>query len=169
LIPRIDLRALVFVAVALACVVGLASRVVVALGPPVALDPSQSSNFRVGQSIGEATFDGFEDDDVQGLRLRLKQCRAPVIAAPMPLTAVSTSDLADRAYGKLDGYAKVDVYDGRSYADFSRLRRLVARAILALSDTESGYFVRFYAPADCRLSDDAYVAWAKQILNLSVR
>jgi hypothetical protein len=51
LIPRIDLRALVFVAVALACVVGLASRVVVALGPPVALDPSQSSNFRYSYVI----------------------------------------------------------------------------------------------------------------------
>ena len=166
MIPRIDLRAAAFIAVILACVVGLVSRSVVpTLRPPVML---QSSEFRVGQWIGEATFDGFQDDDIQGLRLRRKQCRAPVIAVPMSLTAATTPDLADRAYGKRAGYAQVNVYEGKLYGDFSRLRRLVARAILALSDKQSSYFVRFYAPADCSVSDDAYVAWAEAILNFGI-
>jgi hypothetical protein len=165
LIARLDVRALAFVAVALACVGGVASRVVLAtLHPPVPLIIGKLSELRLGQSIGEATFDGFDDSVENATRLRLMQCHGPVFALPLALTAVTVAEIADRAYGKLDGYRKADVYQGKVYRDFSRFRRLITRSLVEYYYSESGFSVRFYAPADCNLPDAAYVACAKSLL-----
>jgi hypothetical protein len=156
---------LAFAAGVLGCVGGYASRVAVAtLHAPVALNIGKLSELRLGQPIGEATFDGFEESVENGLRLRMTQCHGPVFALPLSLTAVTGAEIADRAYGKLYGYGKADVYQGKAYRGFSRFRRLIARSLVEYYHSDSNFFVRFYAPIDCNLPDDAYVTCAKSIL-----
>ena len=122
-----------------------------------------------GRSIGDATLDGLEDRDALSLRLRPRQCSDPVFAVPLLLTNVAIPDIADRAYRTNSGYRTVDVYKGRVLGEFSYFSRLIARSLLETYDAPAGYYVRFYAPANCEIRSKSFVQWADTILMLGSR
>jgi hypothetical protein len=164
LIYRVGLRTVAFAAVALAAIVGLATRIVIANsgGPPVQFAGTKSLDLRVGQSFGDATFDGVDENDA--LRLRLKQCNDYVFAVPILLTNIAIPELADRDYGRRPHYTHVEVYNGQLRREFSRLPKLIAHGILKRYNIDKGFFVQFYAPTDCDIPDGSYVRWANLIL-----
>ena len=64
----------------------------------------------------------------------------------------------------MPGYARIDVYDGRIRPEFSRVSKIYARAMLRSYNEQAGFYVRFYAPADCPISEREFVAWANELL-----
>lgn len=161
------IRTLAFILVGLAAITGLALRIVMANShaPSVPFAGIESMDLAVGHPIADATFDGLNEDQISAVRLRLKQCRNPVFAAPMLLNAVAVPEIADQIYRK-PTYDRVDVYKGKLYRGFSRLSRIVSLIFLDSYNSQAGFFVRFYSPADCNIRRDSYIAWADLILKL---
>jgi hypothetical protein len=159
-IPRI----VAFIVIAAAVLAGLASRVVFPnpRAGGIWFAGIASMDLRVGQALGDGTFDGVEQEPIPALRLRTKLCSEPVFAVPLRLSAVAITQVADASYLRLGGYRSTDVYSANVRKNFSHLDRLLARAML---ETADGFFVRFYAPSHCEIGDDAYVAMANAILN----
>ena len=163
---RPELRTLAFIMIGLAAIVGLTTRIVIAnaRGPRVQFAGIQNLGLRAGQSIGNATFDGVEENDVPGVRLRTRQCNEPIFAVPILLIAVAVPEVSDRAYGSIPGYGKKDVYSGQVHGELSRFSKLFKRSFLETYNVGASYFVRFYAPANCEIANETYVRWADAIL-----
>jgi hypothetical protein len=166
LIAERSLRVVALFMIVAACGAGLAIRIAMmaSRGPETPFRGVESLDFSLGQSIGAAKFDGIVADSPAGLRLRLEPCGEPIFAAPMLLTDVTTTEVADRAYRKSPAYLSTDVYRGQIRKEFSHFSRLIARSLLETYNLEGGYFVRFYAPADCRVENTSYIEWAEAIL-----
>ena len=133
-------------------------------GPETPFRGIEALDFSLGQPIGDAKFDEIVDDSPAGLRLRRDQCGDPIFAVPMLLTAATITQVADRVYKKSPAYLSTDVYRGQIHKEFSHLSRLIARGLLETYNLEGGYFVRFYAPADCHVENTSYIQWAEAIL-----
>jgi hypothetical protein len=156
------LRAVAFILVALAALIGLISRTATVRSVAAPFVGVEALNLSPGQQFGSATFDGIGRESVPSVRLRTKQCREPIYAVPMSLIAVADVELADRAYLDRPGYAATNVYHGQVRQTFSHFARAFARNPLAPYRRE--FFVRFYAPSGCAIDDQAYVEWAGMIL-----
>jgi hypothetical protein len=160
--PPAGLRAVAFVLVALAVLVGLISRITTVRSDAALFAGVESLNLSPGQPFGRATFDGIARDLVLSVRLRTKQCEEPIYAAPLQLRSVAEPELADHAYLSHPGYGETNVYRGQVRRTFSHLARVLSRN--PLTPYRLDYFVRFYAPSDCVIDDRAYVEWADMIL-----
>jgi hypothetical protein len=162
-----SLRAIALLLVAGSSLAGLAFRIsAIDSGQGHAQFPGlQGLNLRLGQPLGDAIFDGLTEESPAGLRLKLKQCEEPVIAAPMLLTAVAGCQVADRAYRTSPAILSTDVYHGRIRKGFTHFSRLIARGILDAYNGDDRYFVRFYAAEDCHVENAAYLDWAEAILS----
>lgn len=156
------LRAVAFVLVALAAMMGLITRIEAVQSPVASFAGVESLNLSPGQPFGRATFDGIAREDVPGVRLRTKQCGEPIYAAPLQLKSVAEVEIADRAYLDRPGYGVTNVYRGQVHQTFSHFARILARN--PLTPYRLDYFIRFYAPSDCVIDDQAYVEWAEMIL-----
>jgi hypothetical protein len=160
--PVAKLRAVAFVAVALAVVVGLISRMTTARSDPAWFEGVERLRLSPGEPLGSATFDGVLTESVPTVRLRAKQCDKPIYATPLPLRSVAEVELADRTYLNRRGYGSTNVYRGQVRETFSHFARVLARNPLTPHGLD--YFVRFYAPMECAIDDQAYVEWAGMIL-----
>jgi len=160
--PPAGLRAVAFLLVALAVLIGLISRITTVRLDAALFAGVESLNLSPGQPFGRATFDGIASESVLSVRLRTKQCDEPIYAAPLQLRSVAEVELADRAYLGRPGYGEINVYRSQVRQTFSHLARVLARN--PLTPYRLDYFVRFYAPSDCVLDDRAYVEWADMIL-----
>ena len=156
------LRAIAFVLVALAVLTGLILRIATVRPGVASFAGVESLNLSPGQPFGRATFDGIAAEDVPSIRLRTKQCDEPIYAAPLQLRSVADVELADRAYLDHRGYGSTNVYRGQVRQTFSHLARVLARN--PLTPYKLDYFIRFYAPSDCAIDDQAYIEWADMIL-----
>ena len=157
-----ELRAIAFVLVAVAVLVGLISRIATGPSGGASFAGVESLNLSPGQPFGRATFDGIAAEDVPSIRLRTKQCGEPIYAAPLKLRSVADVELADRAYLDHRGYGSTNVYRGQVRRTFSHLARVLARN--PLTPYRLDYFIRFYVPSDCAIDDHAYIEWAEMIL-----
>ncbi len=155
------LRVIAFVLVALAVSLGLISRIATVRSGAASFPGVEALSLSPGQPFGHATFDGIAAEDVPSIRLKTAQCNEPVYAAPMKLRSVADVELADRAYLDHQGYRSTNVYRGQVRQTFSHLARVLARNPFAPYRLD--YFVRFYAPADCAIDDQAYIEWAEMI------
>jgi hypothetical protein len=99
---------------------------------------------------------------VPTVRLKAKQCDEPIYATPLQLKSVAEADLADRTFLSHPGYSETNIYRGEVRRTFSHLARVLSRN--PLTPYKLDYFVRFYAPSDCVIDDQAYVEWAGMIL-----
>jgi hypothetical protein len=160
--PLAGLRAVAFVLVALAVLIGLISRMTTGRSDAGAFAGVESLNLAPGQPFGSATFDGIAIEDVPSVRLKARQCDQPIYATPLQLRSVAEAELADRAYLGRPGYSATNVYRGQVHQTFSHFARVLARN--PLTPYRLDYFVRFYAPSDCVVDDHAYVEWAAMIL-----
>jgi hypothetical protein len=167
--PTTILRAVAFVVVALATLIGLISRLAIAKSgaDTATFRGVEALGLSPGQPFGQATFDGTVDEGVAGLRLRVKQCGEPIYAAPIELKAVAFVEAADRGYLNHPGYGVTNVYHGQVRQNFSHLARVLARNPLTPYNLD--YFIRFYSPSDCAVDDQAYVEWADRILSLAIK
>jgi hypothetical protein len=163
------LRSFAFAVVALAALVGLASRLAIARsGADMATFVGvEALNLSPGQPFGRGTFDGTVSEGVAGVRLRVEQCAEPIYAAPIELKAVAFVEAADRGYLSHPGYSTTNVYHGQVRQTFSHLARVFARNPLTPYNLD--YFIRFSTPSSCALDDQAYVEWADRILGLAIR
>lgn len=159
------LRPLTASLIAAAVLVGLASRVAswssdhasagfAGVGAMV-LRPSE----RIGGLVFERV------DEAGALRLGAPDCGRPVFAYPMLLTSVTITQVADSLYLRT-AYRSLDVYRGAVRARFSRFERLLAHVAAGNASANRGYFVRFYAPTECLLPDEAYSTASQAILAL---
>jgi hypothetical protein len=158
------LRAVAFVLVALAVLMGLISRIATVQSRDVSFAGVESLNLSPGQPFGRATFDGIVVKSIPSVRLKTEQCGEPIYAAPLQLRSVAEVELADRAYLDHPGYGATNVYRGQVRQTFSHLARVLARN--PLTPYRLDYFVRFYTPSDCAIDDRAYVEWAGMILDM---
>jgi hypothetical protein len=156
------LRAVAFVVVALAVLMGLISRIAPGRSHVASFDGVESLKLSPGQPFGRATFDGIVVEDVPSVRLRTEQCDQPIYAAPLKLRSVAEVELADRAYLDHPGNGSTNVYRGQVRQTFSHLARVLARN--PLTPYRLDYFVRFYPPSDCAIDNEAYIEWAEMIL-----
>ncbi len=146
----------------------LASRLAIAgSGAEMAFVGVEALDMSPGQPFGRGTFEGTVDEGVPGVRLRAGQCDEPVFAAPIELKAVAFAEAADRGYLSHPGYSTTNVYHGQVRKTFSHLARVFARN--PLTPYALDYFVRFYTPSHCLLDDQAYVEWAKALLDRAIR
>jgi hypothetical protein len=149
-----------------ASLVGLASRLVKINVPVVEF---QSPELRLGEAIGDATFDGIVENGPFGVRLRLTQCSDVVYGVPIAILHVATPQIANRAYGRSPLYRSTDVYRGQireEFSYFSRLSSFFAARFLNPDSVDISFFVRFYSPSDCDIGRSTYVLWAGAILKL---
>ena len=158
------LRAIAFVLVALAVSMGLISRLATVRSGVASFAGVGSLKLSPGQPFGRATFDGIATENIPSVRLRTKQCDEPIYAAPLQLRSVAEVELADRAYLDHPGYGATNVYRGQVRQTFSHLARVLARN--PLTPYRLDYFVRFYAPSDCAIDNQAYMEWAGMILDM---
>jgi hypothetical protein len=163
------LRTAAFVLVAFAALASLISRIAIAGSGEglVAFAGVQSLDLPIGQPIGQAIFDGIVGEPFPSVRLRVSQCVDPIFVTAMPLKSVAVAEFTDRAYLDHPGYTATSVYRGKVRPHFSHFFRLFARNPLEPYNLDTGYFVRFYAPANCVIDTQAYVEWARLILPLA--
>ncbi|RBP13741.1 hypothetical protein DFR50_1113 [Roseiarcus fermentans] len=161
------LRATAFATIGLAVILGVTTRVVALkpFGPAAEASAAPIAALRVGQSLGDAAIEGVPDDDQPGIRIRAAHCAEPIFAAPLLLTAVAIPRLVDNAYGTRSGYQKLDVYRGEIRNEFSRLSRLLARSLAGSYNSPDGFYVRFYTPKSCSISDRDFADWAGRIVS----
>lgn len=155
-------RTFVLTVIIAACLLGVASRIVMATEHRIAHVIAVETELRVGQPLGDAVYDGVYDDGPSNFRLLWKGCDDPIVAVPMPLYFVGAPDVADRAFGRLAGYISTDVYRGKIRTNFSYFDRLIARNPFQAA----GFFVRFYASSACAVDTDAYGKLASAVLNV---
>jgi hypothetical protein len=163
-----DGRTLAFAVIALAATVGLALRMMVLERDSVAQSARGArAELIVGEKLAGATIESLEDGPRPGIRIRAERCEKPVYAVPLTVSSVARLQVADLAYGHLEAYRKLDVYDGAVRSGQSRTQNLIdyfTRSLLRTRGTNAHLYLRLYLPEGCEVRDDDLVRWANEIL-----
>jgi hypothetical protein len=165
-------------AILLGCVIGLILRV-----GPLSVAPDREELHRPtaqahqpGEPLGGFVVEHAHDQTRLSLSLRSPLCRAPVFVTSESVFGAGPERLMAFRFPK-PPWRTVYVYRGEALGSFTRfdalidflLARLKAQLSLSRLDPAEMTYFTFRLPADCRISNEALVTVARQMLERSNR
>jgi hypothetical protein len=163
-------RSAALVAVVLACMAGVATRLELTRldGPHLGFE-IRTPNLGTHPFV-EAVFEGVEANQVPGLRIRATGCSQPIFIIPLELASIAQPQMADGLYGHPPSYHSTDVFSGKIWQNFGPASRLTsylgARIFRGQQTGDINVFVRIYTPSDCAIGEETFRQWAQAVLKL---